>query len=200
MTQKARDMSPKQTPGKALEPAHWVDAHGDQLYRYALVRVRDPDVAQDLVQETFLAALRSRDNFAGRSKLSTWLTGILRHKLLDYYRTRSKGPTETALDSHEDFLAGFFDQRGRWIEPPDKRAVRPDELLDRDEFWAVFDRCLDGLPLQAREAFVRRVLEDEDTNVICKNLGISTTNLYVVLFRARTRMRRCLTVNWFEQE
>jgi len=191
-----------QSPDSTVEdsdPSAWVEAHGDVLYRYALARVRKPEVAEDLVQETFLAALKARERFEGRSSMRTWLVGILRHKLLDHYRKRSKGPEETG-GSHEDFLADFFDARGNWLHSPDAEAVRPDALLEREEFWDTFDRCLDGLPVRAREAFVLRVIENEDTKSVCKTLGVSATNLYVLLFRARTRMRRCLTVNWFERD
>ncbi len=180
------------------DPERWVDDYGDMLYRYALARVSRPDVAQELVQETFLAALKGRARFAGRSTERTWLTGILRHKILDHYRSRSRGPAETPLDGHDDPLAVFFDEEGRWINPPDAIAVNPQDLLQQEEFWAVLDRCLDGLSQRRREAFVRRVMEGEDTGTICKALGITATNLWVILYRARTQMRRCLTVNWFD--
>ncbi len=191
-----------QVPPQAarINPGEWVDAHGDVLYRYALARVRRSDLAEDMVQETFLAALKSMDRFQGRSKERTWLTGILRHKILDFYRSRSRGLPESDGISHEDWLAPFFDEKGSWISPPDPNAIHPESLVERDEFWAVFDSCLDTLPLRTRDAFVRRVVEDEDINAICKTLAVTATNLYVILFRARTQMRHCLTLKWFQEQ
>ena len=181
------------------DPGIWVDQHGDVLYRYALARVRRPDVAEDLVQETFLSALRSQHHFEGRSSERTWLTGILRHKILDFYRNRSRGIPESVQISHEDWLSGFFDEQESWIKPPNARAIDPEALVEREEFWGIFDSCLDGLPVRSREAFVRRVVEDEDVGTVCKALKVTATNLYVILFRARTQMRHCLTLKWFER-
>lgn len=192
-------MAANHTHGK-IDSSAWVDEHGDVLYRYALARVRRPDTAEELVQEALLSALQSKDRFEGRSTERTWLIGILRHKILDHFRTRSRGRPESEHSSHEDWLAPFFDEKGNWITPPDRRAIQPDALIEREEFWSVFDRCLDGLNVRTREAFVRRIVEDEDVKTICKALEITATNLYVILFRARTQMRHCLTVNWFNEQ
>lgn len=182
------------------DPGAWVDAHGDVLYRYALARVRRPEMAEDLVQETFLSALKASARFEGRSTERTWLTGILRHKILDYYRSRSRGLPEAEGVSHEDWLADLFDERGNWLKAPDPRAVQPESLLEREEFWSVFEGCLDRLNVRAREAFVRRVVDDEGIEDICNALTVTATNLYVILFRARTQMRHCLTLNWFRAQ
>lgn len=182
------------------DPSVWVDAHGDVLYRYALARVRRPELAEDLVQDTFLSALKGKDRFQGRSAVRTWLTGILRHKILDYYRSRNRGLGEAEQISDQDWLEESFDERGRWITRPDPQAIRTEGLLEREEFWAVFDGCLDKLPTRAREAFARRIMEDEAIDSICKVLEITATNLYVILYRARTQMRHCLTIKWFHEQ
>lgn len=181
-----------------LDPSRWVDVHGQVLYRYALARVRRPDVAEELVQETFLSGLKSRDRFQGRSTERTWLTGILRHKILDHFRARSRGLPEVDPGNHEDALSALFDARGNWITPPDRFTIRLESLVEREEFWAVFEGCLDRLAERARHAFVLRVLEDEEVEAICNILHVSATNLYVILFRARTQMRHCLTLRWFQ--
>ena len=183
--------------GRQLDPAAWVDAHGQVLYRYALARVRRPEVAEDLVQETLVAALGAQDRFKGRSTERTWLVGILRHKIMDHLRSRSRGMGEANQVRHSDWLEEFFDDRGRWRRTPDPEAVKPEALAENEEFWAVFDGCLDDLSPRHREAFARRVIEQEETNSICKALGVTATNLWVILFRARTQMRRCLTLKWF---
>jgi RNA polymerase sigma-70 factor, ECF subfamily len=197
------------SPGQSLsqqvyrgppDPATWVDEHGEVLYRYALVRVRRREVAEDLVQETLLAALNARDRFQKRSADRTWLIGILRHKLIDYLRSRSRGLPGAEQKSHSDWLDDLFDERGRWINQPDPDAVRPEQLLEQQEFWEIFDQCLDELAPRSREAFARRVLEQEDTQTVCKALSVTATNLWVILFRARTQMRRCLMSKWFQGE
>ncbi len=190
------DLPARETPS-SLDPSTWVDLHGDVLYRYALARVRRPDVAEDLVQETFLSALKSKDRFQGRSTERTWLTGILRHKVLDHYRSRSRGIPEADTISHEDWLGELFDDKGNWIKRPDPQVIQPESLLEREEFWAVFQGCIEQMSERARNAFVLRVVESEDVETICKTLEISATNLYVILFRARTQMRHCLTLKWF---
>lgn len=192
--------APVPAASSTLDPGAWVDLHGDLLYRYALARVRRPDVAEELVQETFLAALKAQGSFQSRSTERTWLTGILRHKILDHFRARSRSLPEIEVGSHEDALAGLFDARGNWIAPPDAYAIQPESLLEREEFWAVFEGCLDRLAARAREAFVLRVLEEEEVDAICNILQVSATNLYVILFRARTQMRHCLTLRWFQAQ
>ena len=185
---------------RRLDPATWVDAHGQVLYRYALARVRKPEVAEDLVQETLVAALGAQDGFRGQSTERTWLVGILRHKIMDHLRARSRGMGEGGQVSHSDWLEEFFDDRGRWRRMPDPEAVKPEALAENEEFWQVFDGCLDDLSPRHREAFARRVIEQEETQSICQALGVTATNLWVILFRARTQMRRCLTLKWFQQE
>ncbi len=190
--------TPQRSSGASPDPLAWVAEHGDVLYRYALARVRRPEVAEDLLQETFVAALRSKDGFQGKSTERTWLTGILRHKIMDYFRSRSRGLPESQPMSHEDALDAFFDERGRWIERPQAEALRPDVLLEREDFWAVFDECLDALSPRHREAFVRRVMEEEHTSAVCKALKVTATNFWVMMYRARTQMRRCLMIKWFQ--
>ena len=190
--------TPQRSSGASSDPLVWVAEHGDVLYGYALARVRRPEVAEDLLQETFVAALRSKDRFQGKSTERTWLTGILRHKIMDYFRSRSRGLPEAQPMSHEDALDAFFDERGRWIEPPQAEALRPDALLEQEDFWAMFDQCLDALSPRHREVFVRRVMEEEDTSAVCKALKVTATNFWVMMYRARTQMRRCLMIKWFQ--
>lgn len=187
-------------PADQFDPASWVDRHGQVLYRYALARVRKPEVAEDLVQEALLAALNAQHRFQGQSTERTWLIGILKHKIIDHLRSRSRDMGEENQIGHSDWLEDFFDAKGRWLRMPDPEAVKPDALAENEEFWQVFDACLDGLPPRYREAFARRVIEQDDTQVICKAMAVTTTNLWVILYRARTMMRRCLTLKWFHGE
>lgn len=173
----------------------WVDEHGDRLYRHALSRVRRADVAEDLVQDTFIAAMRSADQFRGEVNPVNWLLGILRHKILDHFRATYRAePTGELPD--DDELGALFDERGRWREKPGPWSV-DDDLISREEFWLALRECLDGLPERLREIFTLRVLDDVESDDVCKVLRVSTTNLWVSLHRARSRLRGCLEVTWF---
>lgn len=179
------------------DPTTWVDEHGDTLYRYALVRVRRPEVAEDLVQETLLAAFKGRDGYAGKSTERTWLIGILRHKILDYLRSRSRGMDGVTADGAGEWLEQGFDERGRLVKPPGRWSVEPEALAEHQEFWKVLHQCLDDLPPRSREIFARRMMEQQDSELICKELEITATNLWVILHRARALLRKCLELYWF---
>src|SRR5262249_44796541 len=126
-----------ETPRASNDPARWVDEHGDVLYRYALARVRRPEVAQDLVQETFLAAIRSQDRFGGQSSVRSWLCGILKHKLADYYRKLGRETPFTDLEFLKDECADRFVPEGFWVHMTGPKEWRPDpdEVMHRDDFW-----------------------------------------------------------------
>ena len=182
----------------AHDPASWVDLHGDVLYRFALLRVQDPHVAEDLVQETFVSALQGVDRFAGGSAVRTWLIGILKHKIIDYFRKTSKeiASTDLALLDEEsgseaaNRLADARTERRQWRETPDN-------LLENKELWMAFTACLDGLSPTFRRAFTLREMDGFSTAEICKILDITSTNLWVILHRARGKLRDCLEATWF---
>jgi RNA polymerase sigma-70 factor (ECF subfamily) len=182
----------------AIDPEKWIDQCGDALYRFALMRVGEPAVAEDLVQEALCSALASKDRFSGKSSEKTWLIGILKHKIADYFRKSSR--EVTGIESFDDLASDedeFFDTRGRWRRPPGHWKGSPDDLLQNKEFWEIFHRCLDGLSKGLRQAFALRELDGMETGDICKVLGITPTNLWVALHRARGGLRNCLERNWF---
>jgi RNA polymerase sigma-70 factor (ECF subfamily) len=183
---------------KVIDSDDWVEQHGDILYRYALSRVRRHEVAEDLVQETFLSALKSRDQFDGRSTFQTWLVGILRHKILDFFRRAGR---ESTLDTDEITEQGeiseFFDKAGHWKHPPGDWSSNPQQIFENQEFWAVFQRCLEELPGPVADTFILKELEQVSTDEICKDLQVSATNIWVRMHRARLQLRRCLELNWF---
>lgn len=183
-----------------LDPARWVEAYGDYLYRFALTRVRDTAQAQDLVQETFLAALKGRQNFSGRASERTWLTGILKNKIIDQYRRSGREPLLGDLAARQD---GDFDEDGHWLidQPTAPREWNEEQCrqLDRDAFWVKFRECADQLPEQARQVFLLREVDQVPGAEICRRLGISSQNFWVIMHRARGALRRCLEVNWFAQ-
>ena len=177
-------------------PESWVDSYGDFLYRFALSRVKDPAVAEDLVQETFLAALRARENFKGRSAGRTWLIAILKHKIVDHIRKKIREPSTDKIETLTDTSDPDFDERGHWQIRPGKWAVNPDSLYEQKEFVDVLYRCLAELPERLAEAFIKRELDGLSTEEICKELGITATNTWVMLYRARMSLRRCLENKW----
>jgi RNA polymerase sigma-70 factor (ECF subfamily) len=178
----------------------WVDEHVDALFRYALAGVRDWHAAEDLVQETFLAAMQASDSFRGESTLRTWLIGILRHKMLDYLRKLHRQEPTAMIESVDPAVDRLFNRNGSWKKPPGDWKVDPASLLERREFWAVFEKCLGDLPPRMGTAFSLRVVNEVQSSEVCKLLQISSTNLWVMLFRARVRLRACLEAHWFGKE
>ncbi len=176
-----------------VDPEGWVDRHGDCLYRYALLRLRRPDVAADLVQETFLQALESADSFAGRSLERTWLIGILRHKIVDHFRRAARQATlgnMTGADAE-------FDHRGHWKVGPAAWRGDPSRDIETREFWEVFGQCLSKLPSGLSDAFFLRELDGLTSEAVQELLGISPANLWARLHRARSQLRKCLEIGWF---
>lgn len=179
-------------------PADWVDQYGDSLFRFALKRIGDRHAAEDLVQETFIAALKT-DGFLGQSDRGTWLTGILKHKIVDYYRRRGR---ERLVASSQDENSNdqLFDDKGWWKVKPDDWPVDKSDSLETAEFWATFRRCLDDLPEQLRTVFSLREMDSHTTEEVCGLLNITAGNLGVIVYRARIGIRRCLEVHWFGNE
>jgi len=185
-------------PHSASNPETWLNQHGDALYRYALMRVRDTAVAEDMVQETLLAALRARNSFAGQSSERTWLVAILKNKIIDHFR---RGQRETPLSDHlepDESVDEMFEGRmaGHWTEPP-AAWDHPETALEQDQFWRALQDCLDGLPERQAQAFLLSEVDGLPTDELCKVLEVSTSNIWVILHRARLRLRDCLGNNWF---
>ena len=186
-------------------PVSWVDQYGDFLYRFALARVKDPDVAEDLVQETFLAALKSRANFQGRSTAKTWLVAILKHKIVDHIRKRLRELASDKVEAFSDAAANDaiednFKDDGGWRHRPSKWLVNPVKIYEQKEFMDVLYRCLSDLPQRQAEAFMLREIDGFSTEEICKALNISATNSWVMLYRARMWLRQCIEKKWLDAE
>jgi RNA polymerase sigma-70 factor (ECF subfamily) len=182
---------------RAAELEAWLEQYGDQLFAYARARVADDHEAEELVQETFLAAFKNQDQFAGRASPGTWLTAILRHKLINHYRRESRRPTTSHETPIEEIL---FDERGIWKVTLGAWPKRPEREMERAEFWQVFRNCLQKLPKRIAEVFVLRVLDDMSSEMICKELNVSPANLGVRLHRARLGLRTCLGKHWFGED
>ncbi len=168
----------------------WLAEHGDLLYRYAVTRVAHPEIAADLVQETFVAALKAHRDYRGDASRASWLVGILKNKIVDHYRAAARQLPQAANDPLAD-------------SPHQHAAPWPaaaSKSLEDQEFWRIFDECRSRLPGTLAGAFTLREIEQLSTAEVCKILHISPTNLSVRVHRARTLLRECLATRWFGSE
>ena len=169
-----------------------VERERPYLLRYASLQLRDAQAAEDAVQETLLAALAGESGFGQRASLRTWLTGILKHKIIDAIRKLSR----EAPAAGEDEFDALFDERGHWIEMPGAWSD-PDASLDQKRFFAALELCLSRLPEKTAQTFMMREHMGLETDEICKELAITPTHCWVLLYRARMSLRECLTKEWF---
>jgi RNA polymerase sigma-70 factor (ECF subfamily) len=181
-----------------------IESHRPYLMRYALAQLRDGQLAEEAVQEALVAALESISSFGGKSTLRTWLTSILRFKVIDLQRRAVAERAQQPLDEEteagdEAFLDDLFDATGHWREAPQAWS-NPEASLEQRRFWEAFERCLDRLPVTAGRVFFQREVIGEETETICKAEGITASNCWVILHRARLALRGCLEKSWFGKE
>ncbi|MBK6315802.1 MAG: sigma-70 family RNA polymerase sigma factor [Blastocatellia bacterium] len=185
-------------PQASLDPGGWVDAHADALFRFAMLRLRNASAAEEMVQETFLGALQSMDRFTGRATERTWLVGILKHKIVDHFRqlARDRAPVETTNDAD----LKLFDENRYWLHEDGPRdwGSDPSTEYERARFCETLQDCLSGLPPRMAAAFTMREIDDVDSGEVCKVLEVTSTNLWVILHRARAQLRLCLESNWLD--
>ena len=172
-----------------------IEALRPYLLRYASLQLRNREAAEDAVQETLVAALAAEKSFAGRSNLRTWLTGILKHKIIDSMRRSGREqPLEgTGDEANADDLDALFDQTGHWRDAP---QAWPEHALEEKQFLQALDRCLAALPARTGQVFLMREHLGFETGEICKELGITPTHCWVLLYRARMALRECLEKGW----
>ncbi len=179
------------------DPLTWLDHYGDALYRFARTRVRDSFSAEDLVQETLLAAYRSREKFSGQSTVKTWLTGIMKHKIVDYYRKLTPEQGDENIDDFSYSTDELFNEKEKWKIKPGDWAGDPKNTFELRELMGTIQACLADIPENLALVYTLRELEGETTSEICELLQIRKNNCWVILYRARMLLRRCLEVNWF---
>ena len=170
------------------------------LLRFASLQLRDAAAAEDAVQEALLAALAGEANFASRSNLRTWLTGILKHKIVDTIRRQSRERPASDLEPDGDAadFDALFDRRGHWEETP-AAWQQPEGSLQQKQFFTTLEACLRDLPERTARVFMLREHLGLETSEICKELGITATHCWVMLHRARMALRLCLEMNWFKK-
>lgn len=183
----------------SADPERWVDEYGDYLYRYAWSRLRDETAADEVVQETFLAGIRFQDRFTGEGAERAWLLGILKRKLIDYIRMRNRYDRDGSYEDTSDPSAQLFDQKGNW-RTDSFASDTPDGLLESKEIWDVVQNCLQHIPKGQADVFSLSVMEEMDSDQICRELDISPSNLWVRLHRARLGLAKCVGARWFQDE
>ena len=195
--------SPPEQHGSApADPDQWVDQYGDFLFRYAVIHLPQREAAEDLVQETFLAAWRGRAQYGGQAKFETWLISILKNKIRDRLRGRRRDPVSLDDAIEQAASAGgaageLFDGRGHWLQRPARWPEAPEASVEKSEFWSVLGECMARLPQHFSEALRLKLATSESNKEISQTLGVSPANLSVRLHRARLLLRDCLQKRWF---
>ncbi len=182
-----------------------VREHSDALYRFALSRLRDEEAAEDLVQETFLAAMKSLANFRGESQVRTYLTGILKNKILDHYKKRKREESYAAVEDFEDGERRgrmMFQADGHWhgdAIPRDWSGRDPAAAAERAAFLEILEQCLERLSPRMARIFALRELDHLSNQEICKLLDLTETNVGVILHRARLQLQHCIGRSWIQE-
>ena len=183
----------------------WVELYSDKLYAWAHYKTSSKETAEDLVQDTFLAAVTSFSKFEEKSNPLTWLTAILNNKIIDYHRKKIKDPVINKAAQNLPELAGFFesffDKNGDWLkeQQPVNWPNTSEHLLDDNNFRNVLQLCMKKLPANWFSAIQLKYIEEKKTEHICQELGIATTNYWQILHRAKLQLRKCLEINWFKK-
>ncbi|NNL02298.1 MAG: sigma-70 family RNA polymerase sigma factor [Eudoraea sp.] len=180
-----------------LNPDSWVDQYADYLFNYAVARVSDAEIAKDLVQETFLAGLKSAKNFQGAAAERTWLIAILKRKVIDHYRkiNSKKGKAEVRMT-----YSNQNDSAGDWLgeNVADPFSILENDEIENEELGLAIQECIAKLPKKQSSVFVMKTIQGFSTEDICNELGINPSNLWVMVHRARTSLMGCLNENWFK--
>jgi RNA polymerase sigma-70 factor (ECF subfamily) len=174
-----------------------VNAYSDDLFRFALSKTNDAEVAQDLVQDTFIVAFQKWDNFRGDSAPKTWLISILKFKIADHFRKKVKAKV-SSLDTKD--ISDSFQGNGHWIADKSPILLEDAEhLLDNPEFNVIFKNCIEALPETWNTVIKYKYIEPKESKEICKELGITDTNLWQIVHRAKLKLKECLKSNWINQ-
>jgi RNA polymerase sigma-70 factor (ECF subfamily) len=187
-------------PSDPLDPDRWVDQYGNYLYHFALGRLRSTTDSEMVVEETFLAALNSRDSYLKGSSERSWLISILKHKIIDRIRENYIKNPVTDTQKDEETVSQFFDRRDHFSKKLTPWTPDPAELLREKEFWRVFHKCSEKLPKTAGDAFLLREVEKMPSQEVCRVLGVTPPHLWALLYRARLCLRQCLEINWSGHE
>lgn len=204
MTKEPAKGEPLSDGNASLADAEFLQATRSQMVRFAALQLGDSDLAEDVVQEALVGALRNAKSFARRAAVKTWVFAILKNKIADVLRQKQHLINASSLlreDEEEEGFDRLFDRKGYW--QPEGRPQAwgdPEASFQQQQFWLVFEACLEGLPPKQGRIFMMREFIELDTQEICAATGISVSNLFVMLHRARLRLGKCLEHKWFLQE
>jgi len=187
-----------------LNPNNWTKIYADELYGFAMSRTSNTELAEDLVQETFLAGLKSLENFKGNSSERTWLFAILKFKIADHYRkasTKYEISNSKFSNNDDSFMDNYFTEDGDWKESaaPKEWGIDFSTAIENKELGIALDNCIDKLPKNQKLLIVLKLVEEEETEKVCKELNITPTNYWVIIHRAKLQLRACLEKNWFKE-
>lgn len=182
------------------DPQKWLERYGNLLFQYTLPRVNDRGIAEDLVQETFLSALKGLDTYRGDASEKNWLVAILRNKIIDYFRKKSKDQAISAMPDLQQMEENWFDADGHWTRDKMPREWNAaDNPAERKEIQKIIHWCKTHLKNLQQQVFVLKYMEDLDSEEICKVLNISASNYWVLIHRARLQMRDCVEKHWLKE-
>ncbi|MDO9373802.1 MAG: sigma-70 family RNA polymerase sigma factor [Bacteroidota bacterium] len=178
----------------ALEPAKWVKNYADALYKFTIVRINDVGVAEDIVQETFLSAWRARDTYKGQASEKNWLYAICKNKIIDHYRAQNTRKENVGVREENS----YFDQSDHWTPEtaPQNWHMDYSHPVETKEFYAVLEGCKQKLKNVQQTVFVMKYFDDVDSEDICKTLGLTPANFWVLIHRAKLHLRSCLEKRW----
>jgi RNA polymerase sigma-70 factor (TIGR02943 family) len=177
-----------------LQPDNWIRLYADALYAYAVARVQDSAVAEDLVQETFLSAWRARAQYNASASEKTWLYAICKNKIIDHFRRQAAGPL--VVDGADE--DSYFDAGGHWKPgaAPQPWRIEASTAIETKEFYVVLANCRKKLKAIQQMVFAMKYMEDAATEEICKQLNITASNYWVTIHRVKLHLRKCLEKNW----
>ncbi|MEP7318128.1 MAG: sigma-70 family RNA polymerase sigma factor [Panacibacter sp.] len=180
-----------------LNATKWVSDYSDMLYRFALPRVNDAEIAKDLVQDTFLAAWRNYENFKGEISEKNWLYAILKNKIIDHFRKASTRLTDSLPGMADE--ENYFDEVQHWTQTtaPNEWNTDSNSPIEKKEFYEILRKCKARLKDIQNTVFTLKYLEGLDSEEICKELNITASNYWVLIHRAKLQLRACLEKNWF---
>lgn len=181
-----------------LNPEKWVNEHGDYLYNYAISRLFSKDLAEDILQETFLFAYQDREKFSGKSSERTWLIAILKRKIADYYRKKTS-KKEQSIEFNSPFIQDDF-MHGSWIDrrTPQNWNTDEDDLSKNENFINILKKCVSFLPDRWKAVFTLKHLEETPNDEITEMLQVSESNIWTILHRSRLHLRECIEKHWFK--
>ncbi|MGF2413343.1 sigma-70 family RNA polymerase sigma factor [Ferruginibacter sp.] len=185
-----------------LQPQNWLNNYGDYLYSVAFIKVNNKEAAEDLVQDTFFSAFKAREQFRHGSSERTWLTAILKNKIIDHYRKNDvlKDVTGYLSQTESGFTRHFFEEdNGHWLDNalPTAWKEMADAKINKNDFNKIMQYCISKMPPKLVPVFIARFLDDEDSATICKDFNITSSNYWVIIHRAKVLIRSCLEKNWF---